>query len=107
MQGTIAVSASAPAAEIHASQDARTAHAPADLRPMTYDLNYNFVWLYFEGEADANPMARIKRPRRPRPEDVEVVIVTPADVERMLAACDDWQEFLCLSVLAYTGARRD
>ena len=39
--------------------------------------------------------------------DVDVVIVTPADVERMLAACRDWQEFLCLSVLAYTGTRRD
>jgi integrase len=25
----------------------------------------------------------------------------------MLGACVDWQEFLCLSVLAYTGVRRD
>jgi integrase len=66
-----------------------------------------FGWLYLESAIDSNPMARIRRPRRPRPEDVAVVIVTPADVERMLAACEDWQEFLCLSVLAYTGARRD
>jgi integrase len=36
-----------------------------------------------------------------------VVVVTPADVERMLAATTDWQEFLCLSVLAYLGPRRD
>ena len=57
-----------------------------------------FGWLYLEGEIDANPMVRIPRPRRPRPEDVDVVIVTPADVEKMLAATEDWQEFLCLSV---------
>jgi site-specific recombinase XerC len=25
-----------------------------------------FEWLFLEGEVDANPMARIKRPRRPR-----------------------------------------
>jgi integrase len=66
-----------------------------------------FRWLYLEGEIDANPMMRIPRPRRPRPEDLDVVIVTPADVERMLAATEDWQEFLCLSVLAYLGPRRD
>jgi integrase len=66
-----------------------------------------FGWLYLEGEVDANPMTRIARPRRPRPEDLDVVIVTPADVERMLRATADWQEFLCLAVLAYLGPRRD
>jgi integrase len=35
-----------------------------------------------------------------------VVIVTRAEVEKMLGACRDWQEFLCLAVLAYLGARR-
>jgi integrase len=66
-----------------------------------------FNWLYMEGEIEANPMLRIPRPRRPRPEDVDVVIVTSADVEKMLAATEDWQEFLCLSILAYVGVRRD
>jgi integrase len=66
-----------------------------------------FRWLYLEGEIDANPMTRIPRPRRSRSEDLDVVIVTPADVERMLRASEDWQEFLCLSVLAYLGPRRD
>jgi integrase len=28
-------------------------------------------------------------------------------IEEMLAATDGWQEFLCLSVLVYTGVRRD
>jgi integrase len=70
-------------------------------------LNGLFRWLYAEGEVDGNPMTRIPRPRRPRAEDVDVVIVTPADVEKMLVGCIDWQEFLCLSVLAYLGPRRD
>jgi integrase len=70
-------------------------------------LNGLFRWLYSESEIDANPMSRIPRPRRLRPEDLDVVIVTRADVERMLRAAEDWQEFLCLSVLAYLGPRRD
>ena len=39
-------------------------------------LNGFFGWLYIEQKVDANPMDRIARPRRPRPEDVDVVIVT-------------------------------
>jgi integrase len=70
-------------------------------------LNGFFSWVYLEGELDANPMVRIARPRRQRPEDTDVVIVTQKDVQRMLAASSDWQEFLCLSVLAYLGPRRD
>jgi integrase len=66
-----------------------------------------FRWLYLEGEIDVNPMVRIPRPRRPRPDDVDVVIVTPGDVERMLRASEDWQELLCMSVLSYLGPRRD
>ena len=69
-------------------------------------VNGLFDWLFLEGEVDVNPMARIKRPRRPRPGEADVVIVTPDDVERMFAARENWQEFLCLSVLAYVGARR-
>ena len=70
-------------------------------------LNGLFEWLYLEGEIEANPMIRIKRPRRLRPEDVPVVTITRAEVEKMLNATEGWQEFLCLSILAYMGARRD
>jgi len=66
-----------------------------------------FKWLYLEGEIDVNPMVRVARPRRQRPDDVDVVIVTPGDVERMLLASEGWQELLCLAVLAYLGPRRD
>ena len=70
-------------------------------------VNGLFDWLFLEGEVDVNPMARIKRPRRPRPGEADVVIVTSADVGRMFAATETWQEFLCMSVLAYVGARRN
>ena len=35
-----------------------------------------FDWLYLEGEVDASPMVRVKRPRRPVPEDVAVKTIT-------------------------------
>ena len=80
--------------------------APTTVCSIHSAMNGLFSWLYLEGEVDANPMLRIARPRRLRAEDVDVVIVTPAEVERMLHGCEDWQEFLCLSVLAYLGPRR-
>jgi integrase len=82
-------------------------HAPSTVGSIHSALNGLFGWLYLENEVEANPMVRIKRPRRLRPEDVEVVVSSPADVEKMLAGTQGWQEFLCLSVLAYTGVRRD
>ncbi len=70
-------------------------------------LNGLFTWLYQEGEIETNPMARIPRPRRLRPEDVDVVILTSGDVERMLGASESWQEFICMSILVYLGLRRN
>jgi integrase len=70
-------------------------------------LNGLFGWLYLEGEVEANPMIRIRRPRRPKPGEADVVIVTAADVENIFAATETWQEFLCVAVLAYSGARRN
>jgi integrase len=80
--------------------------SPSTVASIHSALNGLFSWLYLEGEIDENPMTRIARPRRPRPEDVDVVIVTQADVEKMLGAVEGWQELLCLTVLAYTGSRR-
>ena len=81
-------------------------HSPSTVCSIHSTLNGLFSWLYLEGEIDANPMIRIRRPKRLKPEDLYVVTVTPADVERMLLACEGWQEFLCLAVLAYLGPRR-
>jgi integrase/recombinase XerD len=81
--------------------------SPSTIGSIHSALNGLFSWLYLENEIDANPMLRIQRPRRLRSEDVAVVTVTRAEVEKMLAAAEGWQEFLCLSVLAYTGVRRE
>jgi integrase len=48
----------------------------------------------------------LKRPRRLRAEDLDVVTVTREDVGRMLDACETWQEYLCLTTALYLGARR-
>ena len=65
-----------------------------------------FEFYVDEREIETSPMARIRRPRRKRPEDLDVVTVTAEDVERMFDACEDWQAVLCLALLAYAGARR-
>jgi len=80
--------------------------APSTVATIHSALNGLFKWLYQEHEVDENPMSRIPRPRRQRAEDLDVVTLTNAEVERMLAGTHGWQEFLCLSVLAYTGIRR-
>ena len=81
--------------------------SPATVCSIHSTLNGLFGWLYLEGEVDSNPMVRIARPRRLRPEDLDVVQNTRAEVERMLRGAEDWQEFLCISVLAYLGPRRN
>ncbi|HXJ67913.1 MAG TPA: tyrosine-type recombinase/integrase [Verrucomicrobiae bacterium] len=58
------------------------------------------------GWIDESPADHLKRPRRPRPEDVAVVSISSNDVAALLAACHDWDELLCLSVIAYLGPRR-
>lgn len=65
-----------------------------------------FAFLVDETAIDHSPMDRIQRPRRKRPEDLDVVSVTTSDVERLFSAAEGWQEILCLAVLAYTGPRR-
>jgi integrase len=55
---------------------------------------------------------KLKRPRRPRPEDVDVVTTSGSDIERLIAACvvpsrrEEWDELLCICTLAYLGPRR-
>jgi integrase/recombinase XerC len=54
----------------------------------------------------ANPMARIKRPKRQRPEDLDVVEVSSDEVRRIIRACADWQELICIGAAGYMGRRR-
>lgn len=82
-----------------------------DASPSTLALHVSilrgfFAFLVDETVLDESPMARIQRPRRMRPEDLDVVSVTSDDVERLFTASEGWQEVLCLAVLAYMGPRR-
>src|SRR5207249_3012452 len=65
-----------------------------------------FGFLHEEGVIPSNPAERLKRPRRPRPEDLDVISLSRADVMRLFEGCETWQEFICVSVLAYLGPRR-
>jgi integrase len=51
-------------------------------------------------------MARIKRPRRPAPEDTDVVTISGPEALRILEACENWQELLRVATALYLGARR-
>jgi integrase len=65
-----------------------------------------FAFLLDEGMIERTPMERIKRPRRLPPEETEVVSVSTADCHRIIEACLDWQEILCVTTALYCGARR-
>ncbi|MGH3079704.1 MAG: hypothetical protein ACRDNH_01030 [Gaiellaceae bacterium] len=63
-------------------------------------------FLHDRGLAAENVAAPLKRPRRKRAEGLDVVTVTADDVRKLINACEDWQEFLCVSTAVYLGARR-
>jgi integrase/recombinase XerD len=86
--------------------DRWTDKAASTLASVVSLLSGFFEFLEEEGFVEHNPMRRIKRPRRQRPEDVAVVSVTTRDVERLFGAVESWQELLCLSVACYLGPRR-
>ena len=71
------------------------------------------AFLAEEGIIDEDYSPKLKRPRRPRPEDVDVVSTSGGDVERLIAACvvptrhEEWDELLCICTLAYLGPRRN
>jgi integrase len=65
-----------------------------------------FSWLLKEGKIVKDPMAPIARTRRLSSEELDVVTVSTADVQRMLEAARGWSERICMGVLVYTGCRR-
>lgn len=62
---------------------------------------------------DVDFSAKLQRPKRPRPEDVDVVTTSGGDVARMIAACvvpsrrEEWDELLCIGTLTHLGWRRN
>jgi integrase len=81
-------------------------HSPSTLALYVTALAGLFEFLYDEGIVPRDPMERVKRPPRKRPEDLDVVSVTDRDVRRMFDACETWQELICLAVVCYLGVRR-
>lgn len=63
-------------------------------------------FLYERGYAAEFVAEPLKRPKRSPAEELDVVTITASDVGRMLDACADWQELLCVATAAYLGARR-
>ena len=69
-------------------------------------LNGFFRFLVRETALEVNPMANIGRPRRTKPEDLDVVTITDSDVDRLIQACRRSDELVCIAMLAYLGPRR-
>jgi len=63
-------------------------------------------FLFERGLAESDVAAGLRRPRRPRPEDLDVVTITSAQAARLLGACEDWQELLAVGGALYLGWRR-
>jgi integrase len=64
-------------------------------------------FLYERGYSSIDVAEPLRRPKRPRAEDLDVVTVSSTDVARLLEAAEDWQELLCVATAAYLGARRN
>jgi integrase len=80
--------------------------SPATRALYTTILRRFFQFLVDEDALERSPMDGVKRPRLLAAEDLDVVTVSDAEVERLIGACRDWQETLCVLVLAYLGVRR-
>jgi len=61
-----------------------------------------------EGIVDDDFSLKLKRPKRPRPEDIDVVTTSTSDAARLVDACDPdkWDEVLCIATLIHLGPRR-
>ena len=82
-----------------------------DSSPSTLALHVSILRCFFEflkaqKVVKVSPMENINRPRRHRPEDLDVVSVTSRDVRLMFDAVESWQELICMGALCYAGVRR-
>lgn len=66
-----------------------------------------FRFMIDNGHAvEPGPMHNIKSPRRKRAVDLDVITISEEDANKLISACETWQELLCLSTALYTGRRR-
>jgi len=81
--------------------------SPSTLAQYVSILRGFFSFLLDEQIVESNPMERIRRPPRKRPEDLDVVTVESSGNQRLCAACEEWDEIICLGPLIYLGPRRN
>lgn len=85
---------------------AHTHLAPGTLAGYEAHLSSLFRQLYMDGKIARDPMDRLIRTKRKRPEDLDVVTVDAATVRLLLAAGQTWTEKLAPAMPAYLGPRR-
>lgn len=83
-----------------------TACKPATMAQRGAALAGFTAYLADRGILADDPMRRVARPKRQRPDKLDVVTVSGEDVRRMFNSVRSWPEALALALLAYTGARR-
>lgn len=81
-------------------------HAPATLALYVSILTRFFAFVLDEELIARSPMEKIRRPPLKRAEELDVVTVSGDEVERMFAACEELDEFLCVAFIGYLGPRR-
>jgi integrase len=80
--------------------------APGTVAGIEAHLASLFKSLYLDGKIATNPIDRLPRTRRRRPEDLDVTTVQPTDVGRLPYAAEPWPKRLALAILVYMGPRR-
>ena len=81
--------------------------SPATLAQKISIQRAYFAFLEEKGWVDhPHPMAKIKRPRRQKPEYLSVTTTSGSDVSRLIFACENPQELICVGAAGYLGRRR-
>jgi site-specific recombinase XerD len=98
-------------AELELSDYERFLDRWTDSSPSTLASGVSLVkgfsrFLLERGYATEDVAHSLRRPLRKRPEDLDVVSVSAEDVQKMIFACEDWQEFICITTCSYIGGRR-
>lgn len=65
-----------------------------------------FRWCEDQGYVERSPAEKLRRPRKPSPDELDVVTLRADQIRAMLGAVESWHEALCLTVLAYMGPRK-
>lgn len=83
-----------------------TGAAPSTLASAVSLVKGYSRFLYDRGIAAEDVGFPLKRPKRKRPEDLDVVRLGLGDVRKLIRACETTQELLCITTAVYLGARR-